>query len=120
MINVNIGARLPARALANGRVLLAYQPVGRLTDKFNEAELASIQIELESIRQQGYAITEGDFLPGIHSAAAPIFDYTGSIKAALNVVTSEPLFHENFLEEVALPKVVEAAKELSNHLGYKK
>ncbi|GIN90956.1 IclR family transcriptional regulator [Siminovitchia terrae] len=120
MINVNIGARLPARALANGRVLLAYQPEGRLTDKFNKSDLTSIQKELESIRKQGYAITEGDFLPGVHSAAAPIFDYTGSIKAALNVVTSEPLFHENFLEEVALPKVVEAAKELSNHLGYKK
>ncbi len=128
IINVNIGTRLPAQALANGRVLLAYQQEERLMDKLKSLDAGStatkdittFQKELEVIRKQGYALTEGDFLPGVHSAAAPIFDYTGSIKAALNVVASEPLFHENFLEKVALPKVVEAAKELSGHLGYKK
>lgn len=130
IINVNIGTRLPAQSLANGRVLLAFQPQERLVDKLkagnssfegsNITSTPSIQKELETIRRQGYAITEGDFLPGVHSAAAPIFDYTGSVKAALNVVATEPLFHENFLVEVALPKVVEAAAKLSGYLGYKK
>ncbi|MEK3937226.1 IclR family transcriptional regulator [Sporosarcina sp. FSL W7-1349] len=123
VVNVNIGTRLPAQSLANGRVLLAFQPRERLIEKFaanQEINSSSFQKELEKIRKQGYAITEGDFLPGVRSAAAPIFDHTGSVKAALNVVATEALLPEKLLIEEALPKVLEVSAKLSEYLGYKK
>ncbi|WP_436371283.1 IclR family transcriptional regulator [Cytobacillus sp. BC1816] len=128
-INVNIGLRLPAHATANGKLLLAYQPQEKLKQLFYESELkpytdrtktslADFQNEIEIIRENGYSITKGELHHGIQSVAAPIFDKTGSIMAAINVVATETTFHDEFIEQVALPKVLEISKKLSGYMGY--
>lgn len=127
-INVNIGLRLPAHATANGKLLLAYQPQERLNQMFygsqlkpyterTQTSLVDFQQELEMIRNQGYSITRGELHYGIQSVAAPIFERSGNIMAAINVVATDTTFHDQFIEKVALPKAVETAK-LSGFMGY--
>lgn len=128
-INVNIGLRLPAHAIANGKVQLAYQLKEQLnqilygsqlkpyTEK-TQTDLIDFQQELETIRHRGYAITKGEFHHGIQSVAAPIFDRSGKVIAAINVVATETTFHDDFIEKVALPKVLETSATLSGFMGY--
>ncbi|MEH6991739.1 IclR family transcriptional regulator, partial [Neobacillus drentensis] len=128
-INVNIGMRLPAHATANGKLLLAYQSkespmqmlhVSNLTPYTDKTLItpSEFQQQLETIRKKGYSMTSGEFLPGIRSVAAPIFDRTGEILAALNVVATESAYKEDFMDKIALPKVLEVSHLLSNYMGY--
>lgn len=128
-INVNIGLRLPAHATANGKVQLAFQPKEQLnlilfgshlkpyTDR-TQTDLVDLQQELELIRDKGYAITSGELTLGIHSVAAPVFDRSGKVLAAVNVVATDAIFNDEFIEKVALPKVLETTLKLSSFMGY--
>lgn len=128
-INVNIGLRLPAHATANGKILLAFQPKERLNQILYGSELkpftertqtliVDLLQELESIREQGYSITEGEHRNGIRSVAAPIFERSGEVLAAVNTVATESLFTDEFIQKVALPKVQDIAEKLSGFMGY--
>jgi IclR family transcriptional regulator, pca regulon regulatory protein len=128
-VNVNIGLRLPAHAIANGKVQLAYQQQERLNQilfgsnlkpytERTQTDYMDFQQELAMIRQNGYAITKGEFHHGIQSVAAPIFERTGQVMAAINVVATETTFNGEFIEKVALPKVLEVSEILSGFMGY--
>lgn len=128
-VNVNIGLRLPAHATANGKLLLAYQPKERLMQMFHVSNLTpytdktlttpgEFQQQLETIRQNGYSMTSGEFHPGISSVAAPIFGRTGEVVAALNVVATESAYQEEFMVKLALPKLLQLSQLLSNYMGY--
>ncbi|WP_174727701.1 IclR family transcriptional regulator [Mesobacillus harenae] len=128
-INVNIGLRIPAHAVANGKLLLAFLPVDKLnhiiygsqlksyTEK-TQTDMAAFLEELNTIREQGYSISKGEFHHGIQSVAAPIFDSSGKVMAAINVVATEETFHQEFIENVALPKVLETSNKLSGFMGH--
>lgn len=129
-INVNIGLRLPAHATANGKLLLAFQPEERLNQLFyssqlkpyterTQTDLVDLRQQLESIRNNGYAVTKGEFHYGIQSVATPVFGRDGHIMAAVNAVATESTF-QNDIEKVALPKAREIAETLSGFMGYKK
>ncbi|OIK14990.1 hypothetical protein BIV60_10685 [Bacillus sp. MUM 116] len=128
-VTVNIGLRLPAHAVANGKVQLAYQPQERLNQilygsnlkpftERTQTDYIDFQQELSVIREQGYAMTKGELHQGIQSVAAPIFDRSGKVMAAINVVANETIFHNEFIEKVAIPKVLEISKVLSGFLGF--
>jgi IclR family transcriptional regulator, pca regulon regulatory protein len=128
-VNVNIGLRLPAHATANGKLLLAFQSKERLMQMFQMSNLTSytdktltipseFQQQLDTIKQNGYSITSGEFHPGIRSVAAPIFDRSGEVLAALNVVATESAYQDDFMDKIALPKVLEVSQLLSNYMGY--
>lgn len=130
-INVNIGLRLPAHAVANGKVQLAYQPQDQLSKIFfgsnltpfterTQTDFLEFQQELAETRQKGYAITKGELHQGIQSVSAPVFDRNGQVIAAINVVASEKAFNSEFIEKIALPKVLEVSEVLSGFMGYKK
>ncbi|MGG1676017.1 IclR family transcriptional regulator [Neobacillus sp. NRS-1170] len=128
-VNVNIGLRLPAHAIANGKVQLAFQPQDRLNQivfgsnlqpytERTQTDFLEFQQELATIRKDGYAITKGEFHHGIQSVAAPIFERTGQVMAAINVVATEKTFNSEFIEKIALPKVLEVSEQLSGFMGY--
>lgn len=128
-VNVNIGLRLPAHAVANGKVQLAYQPQDRLNQLLygsnlkpfterTQTDFVDFQEELASIREKGFAITKGELHHGIQSVAAPIFDRNGTVMAAINVVATETIFHSEYIEKIALPKVLETSRILSGFMGF--
>lgn len=85
-----IGRRTTPHAVANGKVLLAYDAITmprvleRYTDRTvtSRAELAA---ELETVRRDGYATAVAELEDGLVAVAAPVFDVTGRCVAALSV-----------------------------------
>ena len=83
----------------------------------NTNRLHGFSTRVSDDRQKGYAITKGEFHHGIQSVAAPIFERTGQVRAAINVVATEATFNQEFIEKIALPKVLEASEILIRFYG---
>jgi IclR family pca regulon transcriptional regulator len=104
-ISLNVGTRLPAVAMASGRVLLAAKG-----DDWIDGYLASSDIrqftprtivdrkalhaELTHIREQGWAMVDREFEEGVRTMAVPVRDRLGNVSAAVSVSklvgTSDP------------------------------
>ncbi len=94
---VNVpGQHLPAHAVSTGKVLLAYQWEGHLRTMLAQMPLKRytgqtitdprrLMEELRQVRARGYAISCGELEMGVEAVAAPIFDQTGTIAAAVSV-----------------------------------
>ncbi len=94
---VNVpGQYLPAHAVSTGKVLLAYQWEGRLREMLAPIRLKRytdqtitdphrLYEELRQVRGRGWALSCGELEAGVEAVAAPIFDQTGSIAAAVSV-----------------------------------
>jgi DNA-binding IclR family transcriptional regulator len=94
---VNVpGQHLPAHAVSTGKVLLAYQWDGHLRELLARIALKGYTEhtitdprqfveELRQVRARGYAISCGELEMGVEAVAAPIFDQTGAIAAAVSV-----------------------------------
>ncbi len=94
--NISIGSRMPVWNTAVGKAVLAnLDPAKRSEiliglkrshkDQINEKKLIK---ELESVRKQGFAINDQDYLKGIRAIAVPVFGETGVV-CGLNLV-AEP------------------------------
>jgi len=123
-INVNIGTRLPAYATANGKVLLAYHPNKIVEEILDTEEIYQFTSytskykeqlinELKIIREQGYAKTEKEYIDFISSVAIPVFDNHSQIVASINIVVPNTSFDDNFLMDIALPKLLDIGKKIN-------
>ena len=125
------GLRVQSLALRLGgslRVLLAWEPrevweeyvrsgqLAALTDRTPTSRKALIR-ELEETVAQGYAVSDEDVTPGIASLGAPIFDYTGRVRAALSIGGLKSLLLGDD-REAFTQLVVEGAREISLALGH--
>ncbi|MEU7719710.1 IclR family transcriptional regulator [Streptomyces tibetensis] len=122
-----LGRRTPLHATASGKVLLAHLPptlreglLARPLHRFTErtATVASmLRGELDTVVQQGYAITTEELEIGLAAAASPVRAHDGKVIASLSV--SGPVYR---LTEERLPEVAKrteaAAIELSRRMGY--
>ena len=92
----DIGRELPAHTTALGKVLLAWLPrrdLIRLLDDMTLTRMTAKTIvshdrlihELRRIRQRGYAIANEEQEHGIRALSAPIFDMSGTVRAALSL-----------------------------------
>jgi DNA-binding IclR family transcriptional regulator len=125
---LRLGGSLPLHAGAGPRVLLAWEPrevweeyvqsgqLAALTDRTPTTRKALLR-ELEETVAQGYAVSDEDVTPGIASLGAPIFDYTGSVRAALSIGGLKSLLLGD--DRAAFTQlVVEGAREISLALGH--
>lgn len=120
VLTLAIGARLPMHCTAQGKVLLAMQEapiVERILDRIEFVAHTSktiitrdrLQQELESVRILGYASSREEFVEGLTSIAAPVYNYTNLPVAALAIVCPSSRFGESQLVEMAEPLVRHAA-----------
>lgn len=124
------GQRFPIHASASGKVFLAFLP-----DSEREQILAAIDLrpftkrtivdvkksrsELNGIRERGYALDDAEREEGVRCVAAPIFNSTGTVIAAVSV--SGPSMRVSLSNlEVLANKVRKAASSISASLGYLK
>ncbi len=124
-----IGKREPLYCTALGKVLLSQQPpeeaerIGRslnyqkMTSKtiMNYDELAR---EIEQVRANGYAVDRGEHVENSQCLAVPVFDFTRNAVAAMSI-TRMDLLKTHKIDSV-LPKLQEAAEQLSLRMGYTK
>lgn len=126
---LRLGGSLPLHACAAPRVLLAFQPRKRWNDLVASNGLESFTdrtpatrealfTELEAVLRDGYAVSDEDVTPGIAALGAPVFDHTGSIRAALSIsgIRGE-ILGESVFDEVR-ELVVAGASEISRQLGF--
>ena len=71
----DIGRALPAHSTALGKVLLAFLP----------GQQSKLSAELNRVRAQRYAISDGEVYPDLRALAVPIFDADGQVRAAVSV-----------------------------------
>jgi IclR family KDG regulon transcriptional repressor len=123
-IDMDIGVRYPAHSTALGKVLLAHLPQDQLLGLFEHVGLAKTSpktidskerlfAELGCIRKQGYAASDGELFLGIRAVAAPIFDESGHVAAAVSI-TGVTVYVE---DENNISTVKQAAKEISRRFG---
>jgi IclR family KDG regulon transcriptional repressor len=114
------GRSFPAHTSSVGRVLLSQRSEREiralfagvpLVTKGRPMSLEDLLARLGQTRQQGYAVVDQEFEPGLVSVAAPVVDARGAVIAALNA--SGPSFR--FAAEIgtATAAVVGAARHLS-------
>ncbi len=92
-----IGKRAPAHCTALGKVMLAHMPQHLWYDhvikkhglkRFSPTTITTekdLMEELDRIRAQGYAVDNGETGEIVRCVAAPIYDYTGGVVAALSI-----------------------------------
>jgi len=121
-----IGRRTPLHCTAAGKVLLAHAPPEDLhtllpetLPRFTQNTIVQRDIledYLPDIRAQGYAVSDQEHQEGLSAIAAPIFDHTGRVQAAVTV--SGPTFRMGPEKMGAFADAVRAtAAEISAQLG---
>lgn len=114
---------------ATGRAILAFLPPAEIDAVIDEQggpspvtgrELPSREVlegELEEIRSQGYAYSEGQKIPDSRGLAAPIFSSSGYAVGSLCLTIPEVRYHETIRARGSASLTARAA-ELSRLLGY--
>jgi IclR family pca regulon transcriptional regulator len=121
---VAVGSRLPAHATSKGRVLLAHLPeaelesyfartaIGRYTEQ-TVVDADALRAILSQVRQQGWAVVDQQLEKGLCSVAAPLFDSTGRVGAALSVCAHAGRVDPATLRSEFLPLVLETARRIT-------
>jgi DNA-binding IclR family transcriptional regulator len=101
--NVHLGGRVGEHywphAAAAGKVLLAYgdeelrarcvrKGLKKLTDATHVSR-ESLLADLARVRKQGYALDEEEYMEGGLCYAAPVYDYTGRVVAAVGTTRAD-------------------------------
>ena len=122
------GAHLPSFCTAQGKVLLSALPdasVRRIVSTHAQpftphtvTDADTLIGELRTVRENGYAIENGEFKVGIRGVAAPIRDHKGAVRYALGLIG---MFRRVDSDEfrAATAEVRKTAAALSEALGYR-
>lgn len=124
----NIGRRRPPYWGMLGPVLMAYLPdeeVERLLEKYPLArttkkswmENEDFKKRLAEVRQEGYVVDEETTFESIGGIAAPIWDFTGKVVAALGVGFISSSANNRDMKKM-VREVKAAAGAISKELGY--
>lgn len=121
-----IGSRVPAYRTAVGKAILAWQAEEAIhivvaagmppVTPHTCTDPARLRIELERVRQRGYAIDDRENEPEVRCVAAPVFDHTDAVAGALSVSGLTTRMTPARVREVG-PLVVRTGLEISHVLG---
>ncbi len=128
-IDARIGRRLPLYAGSAGKVFLAFVSKAHrnaLLDSMKLEPLTSntiadrqdLEVELDKVAEQGYAVSYGEWILEASGVAAPIYDQNGDISAALTISGPTQRFTEESTEKYSR-MVTEVAYEISREMGYR-
>ncbi len=125
-VSTAVGMRLDAHANAAGKAVLAwlvpdevrqlysqYPPDARTARTITGVD--ALLHELSAIRVQGYAVDEGEMIPGLTSVAAPIMDGLGRAVAAISVSGPESGFGPARVRLLA-SRLTATAAEISDYI----
>lgn len=123
-----IGRRAVAHCTALGKVLLAHRPWEEVRDVIRRhgwrpytphsiQSFDRLKTELARVQEQGYALDRNERRVGAACVAVPIRDRSGRVVAALSVSGAADTLPDEVLHRL-LPRVLEAANQISLRLGY--
>lgn len=124
--SAEMGCRLPVHCTSQGKLFLAYMSEQEQKNILKRTDLReytshtittipALQKEFEKIRQQGYAIENGEYKTGLRSVAAPIFDSEDRVRYAIGIIGMfRQIESDKFLRAVSVVK--ETADRISQTL----
>lgn len=124
-----IGKRAMCHNTGLGKAMLAFLPDKEVDKIIREKGLPRVfdntitdpkvlKEELRVIRSRGWAIDDEENELGIRCAAAPVYDYTGNVIAAISSTGPLNLYTYEYLEETVSVLVKDAAYQISLRMGY--
>lgn len=122
-VNAEIGTLAPLHCTALGKVLLAFgtSPLPAQLRAYTPRTIISpdlLQAHLEQTRRQGYAVDDEEFDYGVRCIAAPVYDFSGKMIAAIGISGPSNRMSLERIPDLAL-RVVEAGQAVSNRLSFK-
>lgn len=128
-IVARLGRRLPLYAGSAGKVFLAFLPEEQSERILREIPLVPLtkntivdvnllRQEMRKIRQQGYAVSQGEWILEASGVAAPIFDQSGQIAAVLTISGPSQRFTPETINRY-IPEVTRVAADISQQMGYR-
>jgi IclR family pca regulon transcriptional regulator len=127
-INLAVGSRLPAHATSMGKVLLASLSPEQLDRYFSTATLRqftkrtictepALRNALQDVRARGWAFADQESEDGVRTVAAPLYNRTLAVEAAINVAGHASRVSMKALRSEHLPVLLDAARDISLALG---
>jgi DNA-binding IclR family transcriptional regulator len=125
-----IGSTSPLYAGATGKVMLAHMGDGERERFFAEVELrpltpstardrTTLELQLERVIRDGYAIGDRDRVHDVAGASVPIFEADGTVNFALSIAGPAQRCPVDRLTTFAETVLVPAAYEISFLRGYR-
>jgi DNA-binding IclR family transcriptional regulator len=129
LMSSQVGGRLPAYCTSLGKVLLAYRDPERVRARFEYSEfhrytdrtiqnVAELMHHLAQVHRQGYSLDRGEHEPEVRCVAAPIFDISGQVIAAVSVSGPASRLEPLDLNQKLIGQTLQAAQAISTRLGY--
>lgn len=124
--SAEMGCRLPVHCTSQGKLFLAYMPEQDREAILKRTELREytthtlttrqeLEQELAKIREQGYAIENGEYKKGLRSVSAPIYDAGGRVHYAIGIIGMfRQIESDKFLRAISVVK--ETADTISRDL----
>ena len=124
-----VGARLPVHCTSQGKLFLANISPAECRRILTHTELKAFTPhtlttpeqftpELSRIRDQGYAVENGEYKVGLRSVSAPVYDVTGEVRYAIGCVGMfRQVQSDEFLHAIRL--VCAAGEAISRSIGYR-
>lgn len=127
-IVAQLGARVPLYAGSAGKVFLAFLSPEKRDQVIDTTQFKPLTPStivnpqflldaLEIIKQQGYAVSYGEWISEASGVAAPIFDQDGEITAAITISGPSQRFTEENVRKY-IKEIIDVAQEISQDLGY--
>ncbi|MCL5935188.1 MAG: IclR family transcriptional regulator [Firmicutes bacterium] len=121
------GSKVPLHCGAARKVLLSFKDDDFIKNYLNQSLFKYTENtitdpdrlfrEIEEIRKHGYALSCCEYLEHASGVAAPVRDFTGTVRASIGIIGLSDRFSEE-----KIPKLIESIKQaagrLSKKLGY--
>lgn len=123
-----IGKRVPVYCTALGKVLMSSKTNGLRNQILDGIELKPftkntiidrkvLEIELDKTQQRGWAVDNEEHEAGVCCIAAPVFDFTGKVIAAVSISGDKGTINSG-QKDYFIKAVVDAAKDISKRMGF--
>jgi DNA-binding IclR family transcriptional regulator len=121
-VNVRVGQMAPLHCTALGKILLAHSgaelPVS--LEAFTPKTITdpeALQQQLETVRQQGFALDNEEFDPCVCCIAVPVYDFSNRVAGAMGISGPATRLTVEKLPEL-IATVVEIGKALSDRMTF--
>jgi IclR family pca regulon transcriptional regulator len=131
-IDFHVGSRLNAYLTAAGRAILAFMNQEQLHVVLNKilkdteakkhigSQGKRLVKLLEEVRQNGYSVSDEEYVRGVRAIGAPIFNNKGNVEAAINIPVFAHAVGRAELIERYVPLLLNAAEKISAARGFMK
>ena len=126
---LRIGKDAPMHSTGSGKILLSAMSPNRIRQFLDQVGLARLTPytitnreaflrELEQVREQGYALDNEECEIGHRCVSVPLYDYTGTVAAAISAFDSTERLTDSAITGHILPALRELADKISFRMGF--